>query len=218
MAIALVQNSITGSFSNPATITFPNPSTPGNFYAVWIANTEASSITDNASPSSNTYTLVAHDATMNISLYYAENIAVPVSGPTTISANGVGGGLNFIACVEFSGVASVGALDQQADGDGTGIAISSGNVTPSANGELIYAIMKTSGGSPLTPGSGFTIANSNPSNGLWDEYQVLTGGAGTPIAGTASLNSSATWAIIAATFEPAATGAPSSVIFDSMNS
>ena len=218
MAISLVQNSITGSFSNPVTITTPNPSTPGNCYLVWIANTSPTSVTDNASPSSNTYILAVHDTTSNISLYYAENINVPTSGPTTISANGVGGGLNFIAFLEFSGVAATGALDQATSANGTGTAASGGSMTPSANGELVFGMFQFPAvGTSFTPGPGFTVANSNFSNGLDDEYDVLVGGAGTPISASATLGSSVSWVAIGATFKPAAVTPTSNVIFDSMD-
>jgi hypothetical protein len=77
-------------------------------------------------------------------------------------------------------------------------------VTPSVNGELVYGvvIIGGAGGNVFTPGTGFTVVNSNFGNNWYDIDQILVGGSGTPLAVNGTLGSSASWAAIAATFEP----------------
>ena len=223
MAIAFVpgQNATVKGPNNPpggtVNLTLPGASLPGNFYALWVANGPATSVTDNASPP-NTYQLIYFDTTWQFGLYYSEDISVPISGDTTLTVTQTDGGQMILGIMEFSGVALTSALDQSAHADGSGSPLSSGNMTPSLNGELIVAAITNPGGFGFAPGPGFT--NLNEQNGFaWcDEYEVLTGGAGTPVAATATFSvGGVTWGVIAATFKPAGATQASNAIFDSMD-
>jgi hypothetical protein len=186
------------------TFTLNNPSTKGNFYLVWILGNTATSITDNASPP-NTYVFISdtNGSGSPLSLYYAEDINVPSSGPTTFTANTGGGGV-FFGVLEYSGVSWNAGIDQQATASGSTTSVSSGNMTPSVNGELVYGvvIIGGGGGNVFTPGTGFVVANSNFGNNWYDIDQILVGGSGTPLAVNGTLSSASAWGCIAATFEP----------------
>src|SRR6202011_1830252 len=59
------------------------------------------------------------------------------------------------AVAEYSGVATVGALDQAAVGQGTGTAADSGPTAVTPGGELVFGALLTAG-QPLTVSPGFS--------------------------------------------------------------
>ncbi len=146
------------------------------------------------------------DGTGDIGLYYVANSKVAPSGVTvTVSA----GAFAYFqgALAEYSGVATVTALDTFATGRGTGTAVATASTTAVRAGDLVYSAVVT-GGVPgsITAGSGYT-ARTQASNGSAYEQDDLSAPAGAQ-QGTATLGAATDWYAVAAAFVPEGEGAP----------
>jgi chitodextrinase len=90
----------------------------------------------------------------DLAIYYVQNTQAAPGGLTvTISAAKA----TYLpgAVAEFSGVATVGALDQAAVGQGSGTAADSGPTAAAPSGELVFGALITAG-QPLTVSPGFS--------------------------------------------------------------
>lgn len=194
-------------------VTLPGNSTAGNLYAAWGNDDNVITMTDNAS-TPNTYTVIGTDSAFLTTLLYAKNITVPVTGATTMTATHAGGGF-AIGLVEFSGADESAPLDKSASAHGSGSPLSSGTMTPSVNGELVYGVIATPGGFGYSPGAGFTNLNNISNMASGDQYLVQSTAAAITVNCTFSIGG-VTWGVVAATFKPAG-GVVGDVIFDNMN-
>jgi hypothetical protein len=169
---AWVQGANSGFFTgsgNTESATFANPVGAGDTVCgvVDIAFSSSGSITSVTDDKSNTYTVL--DTQSNVSNSFAGSFCLAniTNGPSTITVTYSSDvtGYATVILAEYSGVASVSAVDvhtsaQQA-GVGTGTnAVTSGNATTTANGDLIFGVAASLNGGAgsyfTSSGTGFT--------------------------------------------------------------
>ncbi len=92
-------------------------------------------------------------------IFYAENIA---GGANTITVQQSISGTMRFAILEYSGVAASNSLDGTAAQQGTSANPGSGNVTTTANGDLLLGAIMSGNGETFTAGSGYTIEERVP--------------------------------------------------------
>src|SRR5882757_5125915 len=197
--VLLIQDSVNGNESTASTISasFTAANTAGNFLIVsgTIARPAGTlSISDTAGnnyiPVTTPVTDTKQDTTSY--LWYVPSCK---GGVNTVTLTPAVPGALEIHVSEWSGVSTTYPLDTFASAAGTGANASSGSVTTTANGELIYGytfLINTA-----TAGSGF--AGMTLVNGDLDEYQIqATAGS---VAATYT-QQSGTWFARVATFRP----------------
>ncbi len=124
------------------------------------------------------------------------------SGTTTVTFNFSASVSWEIAIHEYSGVATTSALDQQNGATGNSSSPSSGSVTPSVNGELIFGWTANSFGvNSYTAGTGFTQRQSDLA--FYASEDQVQGTAGAISATWAQGGSSAQWAAKVLAFKAA---------------
>jgi hypothetical protein len=189
---AISTDGVTGVIPSKS-VSFGAAVTSGNAYvgtATYSQNSGADCFASLVDDKGNAPTVVAKlsdtAATQFVLLFHIENVT---NGPTTVTisftttACGTGGGAAFVslAIAEFSGVATTSAIDgstsQVFAGSTTTNAVTSGNITTTANGDLIYSAFydENVGGATFTAGTGFTALDINPSSGTFPfghEWQV----------------------------------------------
>ncbi len=158
--------------------------------------------------SSNTYRQAAQigftSSAVTLAIYYAENIK---GGANTITVSDtVSGPLRF-AILEYSGVATSNSLDLTAVATAVSSSPNSGNVTTTANGDLLLGAIATADAGAYTAGAGYTIRDfvpAEPNTKLISEDQIQTT-AGIASA-SASLSASGNWGAVLAAFKAAGGG------------
>ncbi|HEX8837415.1 MAG TPA: Ig-like domain-containing protein [Candidatus Acidoferrum sp.] len=207
--IALVQHiSKDAGTTTTSTLAFASPNTAGNFIAVAIRGGLSSSQVFTVSDSnSNSYKqakqLGSTGSTVTTAIYYAENIK---GGANTVTVTmSVSGPLRF-AVLEYSNVASSNSLDATAAATSTNTSPNSGNLTTTANGDLLLGTVATADSVTFTAGTGYTIRDVIPASGskIITEDQ-LQSAAGTASA-LATLSASSSWGAVLAAFKPATGG------------
>ncbi len=153
---------VSGSTYTSFSATFNSPTTSGNaiIFGITFGNTPSTiTVTDSAG---NTYTQAVrtYDSRHNQggAIFYSTNTMGVSSLTVTVSFSS---GVNFLALGihEYSGVATSAPLDVATGTTGSGTSPSSGSVTTTANGDLIFgvAVEDAAGSSDsFTAGSGFT--------------------------------------------------------------
>jgi hypothetical protein len=197
--VMLIQDSVNGNESSASAIStsFTAANTAGNFLIVsgTIARPAGTlSISDTAG---NTYIPVTTPVTdaNQATTSYLWYVPVCKGGVNSVTLTPASAGALEIHVSEWSGVSATYPVDAFASAAGTGATVSSGSVTTTANGELVYGytfLLNTA-----TAGSGF--AGMTLVNGDLDEYQIQSS-AGS-IAATYS-QQSGTWFARVATFRP----------------
>jgi len=208
--IALVQHIGKDAGTTTATtLAFASANTAGNFIAVAIrggnSNAQVFTVRDS---NSNTYKqakqLASSGSAVTSAIYYAENVR---GGANTVTVTmTVSGPLRF-AILEYSGVATSSSLGAAIAATTTSTSPNSGNLTTTANGDLLLGDVATADSDTYTGGTGFTIRDvvpAAPSTKLVTEDQVQSA-AGTTSA-FATLSISSNWAAILAAFKPATGG------------
>jgi hypothetical protein len=206
--INLVQHrSIDASTASSNSLAFATSTTAGNWIAVGIRGSASSAQVFTVSDSNgNTYHKAFQlglSATLEtFALYYAENIR---GGADTINvAQSVLGTLRF-AILEYSGVATSNSLDgTPATSQGNSATLNTGNVTSTANGDLLLSVMITKNSGAFTPGSGYTVEEAvqvSPNTKIIAEDQ-LQSAAGT-VSASASLATADLWGAGLAAFRSA---------------
>jgi chitodextrinase/sulfur relay (sulfurtransferase) DsrF/TusC family protein len=207
-SIALVQSS-SGNVLNTSqvSVAMPAPITTGNLVVVaiscWPSAPATTAITDNLG---NTYTLAGQTRRTASGAYtgiwYAKSV---VGGTATITFRTASGGseLSMVAA-EFSGANTAAPLDAATGATGSSSAPSSGNMTPSATGDLVIGAGTHDGTEVTSAGSGFTLIavtseNSNVYQPLAMEFKIQATTSAT--AATFSLSKSDTWAQAGALFK-----------------
>ncbi|NMI02278.1 fibronectin type III domain-containing protein, partial [Pseudonocardia acidicola] len=197
-----------GTRTTSATITMKAPVAQGDLLVGWFAQYDAPGQVGVSDPVNGTWTRSASEHFTNgggdLALFYVQNSRAAPAGLTiTLSA----GAATYLpsAAAEFSGVATTGALDQTAVGEGVGTAADSTPTSATPAGELVVGALIT-GGQPLTvtPGSSdgvpLTMEVYNGSRSA-DVAAVLSGAAGRQDA-PFTLATSMDWYAAVATFRP----------------
>src|SRR3989441_93014 len=168
--------------------------------AGWTTTTiTLNSVTSSPSNTWNSTTDVNNSGKVRIQCYYAMNAA---SGTTTVTFNFSASVSWEIAIHEYSGVATTSALDQQNGATGNSSSPSSGSVTPTADGELIFGWTANSFGvNSYTAGTGFTQRQSDLA--FYASEDQVQGTAGAISATWAQGGSSAQWAAKVRAFKAA---------------
>ena len=195
--ITLVQHrNMDASTQTNNSLAFANNTTAGNFIAVAIRGSASSSQVFTVSDSNgNTYHQafsVGLTASLEtFAIFYAENIR---GGADRITVSqSVLGTLRF-AILEYSGVATSNSLDGAATAQGNNASPNSGNLTTTANGDLLLANIITKNNGTYTAAGGFNIEETvqpAPNTKVVAEDQLQTA-AGTVSAGV-SLTASDIW-------------------------
>src|SRR3989441_6975511 len=168
--------------------------------AGWTTTTVTlNTVTSSPSNTWNSTTDVSNSGNVRIQCYYAMNAA---SGTTTVTFNFSASVSWEIAMHEYSGVATTSALDQQNGATGNSSSPSSGSVTPSVNGELIFGWTANSFGvNSYTAGTGFTQRQSDLA--FYASEDQVQGTAGAISATWAQGGSTAQWAAKVLAFKAA---------------
>jgi Domain of unknown function (DUF1929)/Bacterial Ig domain/Glyoxal oxidase N-terminus/Carboxypeptidase regulatory-like domain/SdrD B-like domain/Kelch motif len=220
--ITLVQDNVNGNEATASTISiaFNAANTAGNFIIVSGTIARPSGTLSISDTAGNTYLPVAApvtDSNQNVTsyLWYVPSCK---GGANTVKLTPAVAGALEIHVSEWTGISTTYPVDVFASAAGSGTAASSGSVTTTSNGELIYGY--TFIANTASPGSGFT--GMTLVNGDLDEYQVqsaagataatFTQQSGTWMARVATFRpSSATQGVISGTISPASGGAGATV-------
>ena len=200
-AVSFVQvaaNAASGT-SSSLSASFSANTTAGNLILVGFNffTTTPSSVTDSQG---NTFVEVGSQLTSpggaRSRVYYAQNIK---GGADTVTVKLAGKTTSFeVYLTEYKGVNTTGPIDAQAGATGGSGSVSSGSVTTTAAGEMIYAYCV--GDSACTVGSGFTPRSTLRSNLIEDKPAASAGS----YAATASANAGWTMQLVA--LKPASSG------------
>lgn len=162
MAIAHVQTPAGGAANSSATsinVSVPSVAAGSLLVVGWRYSTGGRTVTvsdDKGGTWANAVEAIdTGDSNSTTGISYAMNAA----GGTTVVTFGISGGalnLRMIAS-EFSGVATASALDKTAMAIGSNTAPASGSVTPTTDGQLLYACTHISSNDTFTAGTDFTI-------------------------------------------------------------
>ena len=203
--VALVQHtSKDAGTTTSSTLAFVSSNTAGNWIAVAIrAGLSSSQVFTVSDTNGNTYKQAGQlgytASAVTLAIYYAENIK---GGANTITVSDtVSGPLRF-AILEYSGVATSNSLDVAVAGQGASTSPNSGNLTTTANGDLLLSAIATANSGTFTAGAGYTIRDfvpAEPNTKLVSEDQIQAS-AGLASA-TATLAGSDTWGSILAAFK-----------------
>ncbi|MCU1240423.1 MAG: hypothetical protein JWO71_1149 [Candidatus Acidoferrum typicum] len=187
-----------------SSLAFASNNVAGNWIGVVIRAGKAGQVFTVSDTKTNTYKqAVKFDETSDghtLAIFYAENIA---SGPNTITVSDTISGTLRFAILEYSGVALTNSLDGiPAAAHGASTSPNSGNVTTTANGDLLLGAVATANSASYTAGTGFTIRDIVSSKLISeDQTQTIAG----PVSATTSLAASDIWSAALAAFK---TGAP----------
>lgn len=207
--IALVQHiSKDAGTTTSSTLAFAGANTAGNFIAVAIrgglSSSQVFTVSDsNANSYKQAKQIGSTGSAVTTAIYYAENIK---GGANTVTVTmSVSGPLRF-ALLEYSNVASSNSLDATAAATSTSTSPNSGNLSTTANGDLLLGTVATADSVTFTAGTGFTLRDLIPATGnkMMTEDQIQSA-AGTASA-IATLSPASSWGAILATFKPASGG------------
>ena len=209
--VGLVQHA--GQDAGPTTLSslaFSTTNGAGHFIAVAIRAGRLNQVLAVADSNGNTYSQAAQlNVTVDtplgdtLAIYYAENIK---AGPNTVTVSSLPSGATLrFAILEFSGVASSNSADGAVAGQGTNSSAVSGNISTTANGDLLLGAVMSADGQVFVAGSGYAIQDQvpgAPGTKLITEHRIQTA-AGTASAG-ASLSTANAWGATLAAFRAAA--------------
>lgn len=194
-AITLVQHaSKDAGTKTTASVNFAKSNIAGNWIAVSVRGSQSSSQVFTVRDSNgNTYQKGPQvgftGSAVTLAIYYAENIK---GGANTVTVSmTVSGQLRF-AIAEYSGVAISNSLDSFAAATSTSSSPNTGNLTTTANGELLLGAIGTTNSATFTAGAGYTIRDSVPELITEDQVQAA---AGVTSAG-ATLSASDSWGAV----------------------
>lgn len=206
--IALVQrNSGSVVTTSLITLTLPSAVAAGDLIVVgvssWPSAPAATAITDTLG---NTYALAGTTRKTSYGaytgIYYTVNTR---AGSNTVTFRTASGGSELSMVVaEFSGANAVSPLDAATGATGSSATPSSGNMTPTAAGDLVIGVGTHDGTDVTSAGSGFTLVavtneNSNTYQPLAMDYKIQATTAA--VAATFSLSKSDSWAQAGALFK-----------------
>src|SRR5438132_3699198 len=223
VAITLLQHTSKDAGTATSTsLAFPSNNTAGNWIAVAIRAGHSGQLFTVKDSNGNAYhQAVQFNVTTDapngdtLGVFYAENIA---GGANQVTVSNTISGTMRVAVLEYSGVASANSLDAAAVAQGTGSAPNSGNITTSANGDLLLGAVLTGNGENFTAGTGYLIEErvpAEPGTKLIVEDQVQSA-SGTVSAGV-SLGAADSWGAAIAAFKCAITSVSTSPTITRLN-
>jgi hypothetical protein len=136
-----------------------------------------------------------------LAIFYAENVR---SGANTVTVSDTASGTLRFAILEFTGVATANSLDVTVAAQGTSTSPNCGNVTTTANGDLLLGAIATADAASFTTPSGVEIMEhvpAEPNTKLIADYQIQSAAGST--SATASLAASDPWGVVLAAFKKA---------------
>ena len=208
--IVLVQHrSLDAGTTTSAPLAFASANTAGNWIAVSIRGGLSSSQVFTVRDSNgNSYQQASQigftSSAVTLAIYYAENIKGGVN--TVTVSETVSGPLRF-SILEYSGLSMSNSRDVTAAATGLGSSPNSGNMTTTANGDLLLSAIATADPIIYTGGVGYQIQEfvpAEPNTKLIAEDQIQTA-AGVASA-SASLGTSSSWGAVLAAFKAAGGG------------
>src|SRR6266446_1519389 len=208
-AISFVQQRASNfSSGSSGTLAFSTNTTAGNLIIVGLYVGPSASLTSVKDSQGNTYqqigsTISSPSGKQSAALFFAGNIRGG-SDNITVTLSAVPGSPGFaIYIFEYKGIRTVSPFDGSAQASGSSSSVSSGTITTTAAGDLLFGFCISD--SSCSRGSGFTARSTYESN-LGEDKIVSAPG---PNAATAT--ATAPWTIIAAAFIAASidTTAPS---------
>jgi hypothetical protein len=172
----------------------PNGTMAGNCIIVGFQFNAGSGVTASVTDDKgNSYsTPISHnDGNQIVNLSYALNVA---AGAQKISVLFSGGTASYVSALatEFYSIAPANALDGSTGGNGSGTTVTSGSLTPSTSGDLIYQYaVQDSTSNPMiswSQGSSWTLLSADVLDGSAAQYQVQSSAA--PITSSMSMSPS----------------------------
>jgi|GEM_PF-2110462 VCBS repeat-containing protein len=187
------------------TAAFPSAVKAGNLIMVAVSSwpNQPSSITDSLG---NVYTAVAapkksSGANAYTALYYAKNIKGGAD-TVTFKNSGTGNDLSVII-TEFSGANLTSPLDAALSSSGSSSTPTSGNMTPTATGDLVVGATTHNNTEVTSAGTGFTIIIATEDNQTYQSLamEYKTQPTTSAVAANFSLSRSDGWAVVGALFK-----------------
>jgi hypothetical protein len=196
--------------------TFPAGTTSGSAIVIGVTYGNSNPTITASDSQGNTYAqaLSTYDAGHNqgCAILYATNTRGNASDTVTVNFSGGGVAYLGLGIHEYSGVAASSVLDGTVGGKGNSGSPSSGSVTTTANGDLIFSCGAEDGigsGDTFTAGSGFTKRVDLGAAAAYADEDRVQATAGS-IAATWTLSPSSSWVTNMAAFKAAgASTAPS---------
>src|SRR6266446_5781192 len=198
--------------ASPITCTFGSNIGAGHMtvFGMYVSNGAGASISGDGDTYVQVGSTQAISGGATLLFFYVTNTT---GGSATITASFTSISFGSIIGEEYSGQLTSGALDQNTFGSCTVSCTSpssSGNVTTTANGELVFGYHWDNVGGQAA-GSGFTQRTSDATGVDEDLTEDLVQGTAGTTSATASYTGGGDWGIFVATFKPA-TGAGGSVL------
>jgi hypothetical protein len=171
-SVTLIQKAVNGNVTTTSSMSlaFPTSNRAGNFLIVEATVARPAGTLTISDSLGNTYVAAAApvtDTAQNVTsyLWYVPNCQ---AGANTVTATPAVAGAQEIHISEWSGLSAANPLDIVASAAGIGTSASSGSVTTTADGDLIYGYTFLL--NPASPGPGF--AGLTLVNGDLDEYEI----------------------------------------------
>jgi hypothetical protein len=170
--VQLIQKAVNGKegTTSSMSLAFSSSNTAGNFLIVEATIARPSGTLSISDSEGNTYVPASApvtDTAENVTsyLWYVPSCK---AGANTVTVTPGAPGAQEIHISEWSGLSASNPIDGAAAGTGTGTSVSSGAITTTTNGDLIYGY--TFLFNTASPRAGFT--SLTPVNGDLDEYQI----------------------------------------------
>lgn len=210
MAYAYVQSSGTNTGNSSSARTRTITVTAGDLLVVAVTQYFAATHTVTDSQG-NTYSSAGSQVTNGFDVNVRGQVFYAIagsSGSVTITVTPSTSCVMSMAAHEYSGNASSSPLDSTANAGGSSTTPSSGSVTVSNAGSLLFGLLIPANAmSGETAGSGFTLRYTASANeGIATEDQVVS----TNTAASFSVSSSINWSAIGVSFKPSTGGGGSS--------
>ncbi len=203
--ITLLQHrSIDGGTTTTASLSFTANNSAGNFIAVVVrvsGTAPAFTVTDTRANTYRRAVQFSAGSDHTGAIYYAENVA---GGSNTVRVVIPDSRTLRLAILEYSGIATTASIDGFAASQGFGTNASSGNMTVTANGDLLIGAITSPEDVNMTAGAGYTIRQSVPalpSAKLVVEDRILAGAG--PVSASATLSAARAWGAAIAAFKKA---------------
>ena len=212
-AISLAQQaSVQGTSVTSLSKAFPNNDTAGNLIVAFVRASTTSQTVTVSDSAANTYAEAVGQSQSSdghqIHIFYASNIA---GRANTVTASFSGNNKHpWLAIYEYAGLSATNPLDKTAHAQGSGTVVSSGSTAATAAAsELVFAGagMKAGWSGQITAGNGYSLLQSNVTGSAAATESQAVSAIGT-YAGTFTLDSSANWSAVVATFIAPPTPAP----------
>lgn len=220
--ITLLQSTSTqGTAVASVSLAFPSGNTAGNLIIAFIrmsSTNQTVSVTDSLG---NNYADAVSQAQSSdghqVHVFYARNIA---GGANTITASFSSANNHpWLAIYEYSGLSTANPLDRTAAAQGNDSNPATAAVTTTSANQLIFAGIgfPNNYGGVATAGGGYTIGQQNTTTSRATNETALASATGA-YAATLTLNSSASWSAVLATFAASSGPVPPSITTASLPS